>query len=258
MDRIWHEVAQAGLVFWGTTMRQATSEVTFSAIASTEGVISAFQNVAVGMGVNRCAILAPQPFHFSAATETCIFHWGLDDHWVSKYRAILAMRIDRIPDAIIDRARPILWRDMVKWSAISNENMEVLNEFFSAHGRDGISIPLYGPYGHQALISLSFDTPIESIDEPRVVELTRVAMLAHRQYVMLKRKKLVPSLALSDRERQVLAQIAGGCSKKQVARNLGLSASSVDTYQRRIFFKLEVEDRTSAAIKALSMGLIKL
>jgi DNA-binding CsgD family transcriptional regulator len=32
----------------------------------------------------------------------------------------------------------------------------------------------------------------------------------------------------------------------------------VDTYARRIFFKLDVDDRVEAVVKAVSLGLVKL
>ena len=55
---------------------------------------------------------------------------------------------------------------------------------------------------------------------------------------------------LNDRESEVLALLAGGASNPQIARNLGLSLKTVQNYVSRILDKLQVADRTQAALRA--------
>ena len=55
---------------------------------------------------------------------------------------------------------------------------------------------------------------------------------------------------LTTREREVLAQIAEGASNAQIARALGLSVKTVQNYVSRILDKLQVTDRTQAALRA--------
>lgn len=62
---------------------------------------------------------------------------------------------------------------------------------------------------------------------------------------------------LSRRENEVLTWIARGKSSADVATILGISISSVDTYTRRIFEKMGVNDRVSAAVSGVVEGLIK-
>ena len=57
--------------------------------------------------------------------------------------------------------------------------------------------------------------------------------------------------ALTDRERDVLAMIAQGSSNAQIARALGLSLKTVQNYVSRVLDKLQVTDRTQAAIRVL-------
>jgi DNA-binding NarL/FixJ family response regulator len=55
---------------------------------------------------------------------------------------------------------------------------------------------------------------------------------------------------LTDRERDVLALIAEGSSNAQIARALGLSLKTVQNYVSRILEKLQLADRTQAALYA--------
>ena len=55
---------------------------------------------------------------------------------------------------------------------------------------------------------------------------------------------------LTDREREVLGLLARGASNAQIARSLGLSLKTVQNYVSRILDKLQVADRTQAALHA--------
>jgi LuxR family quorum-sensing system transcriptional regulator CciR len=65
-----------------------------------------------------------------------------------------------------------------------------------------------------------------------------------------------PVPRLSNRELDVLHWMAQGRSNPAIARELGLSHETVDTYIRRLFAKLNVSDRTSAVVKGVSRGLV--
>jgi DNA-binding NarL/FixJ family response regulator len=64
--------------------------------------------------------------------------------------------------------------------------------------------------------------------------------------------------ALTDRERDVLRQLAHGRSNRQIADRLTVSESTVRTHVRHILAKLGLESRTQAAVYALHVGLVRL
>lgn len=64
-----------------------------------------------------------------------------------------------------------------------------------------------------------------------------------------------PGEALSTREREVLALLAVGLSNPAIAEELFLSVDTVKTYVRRVFAKLGVNNRTSAALRAAKYDL---
>ncbi len=61
---------------------------------------------------------------------------------------------------------------------------------------------------------------------------------------------------LSRREAEVLNLIAKGQTNRQIAQNLLISLGTTKIYIKRIIEKLEVSDRTQAAVKAVELGLL--
>jgi two-component system NarL family response regulator len=61
---------------------------------------------------------------------------------------------------------------------------------------------------------------------------------------------------LTAREIDVLRQVAGGRSNREVGEALGLTEHTVKGYLKSIVAKFDVPDRTAAAILALQRGLL--
>ncbi len=61
---------------------------------------------------------------------------------------------------------------------------------------------------------------------------------------------------LTDREIDVLKLLAEGQTNTQISDNLAISMNTVKTHLKNVFQKLEVEDRTAAALKALKERII--
>jgi DNA-binding NarL/FixJ family response regulator len=76
-------------------------------------------------------------------------------------------------------------------------------------------------------------------------EIARVPVHTHAQL----------SVHLSERELDVLRLVAGGLTNAQVSERLHLTKGTVRNYVSAILAKLEVEDRTQAALFAINNGL---
>lgn len=73
----------------------------------------------------------------------------------------------------------------------------------------------------------------------------------------LRRATPVPrSTMLSEREREVLALVARGLSNKEVARELGISARTVQAHTIHVYDKLGVRTRAGAALRGAELGLL--
>ena len=73
--------------------------------------------------------------------------------------------------------------------------------------------------------------------------------------------KLTASLTaepVTDRELEVLAQLARGSSNKEISATLNISESTVKSHLRSIFTKLNVLSRTEAIATASRQGLVKI
>lgn len=74
-------------------------------------------------------------------------------------------------------------------------------------------------------------------------------------YLNKPRESSKPFPELTDRERAVLELVADGLGNATIARRLGLSIKTVRNYLSRIFAKLQIADRTEAAVQARRAGL---
>ena len=63
---------------------------------------------------------------------------------------------------------------------------------------------------------------------------------------------------LTNREIEVLIQVANGMFNKEIANSLGISERTVKNHVSNIFKKIDVNDRTQAAVFAIKNDIIKL
>lgn len=82
--------------------------------------------------------------------------------------------------------------------------------------------------------------------------------LAPHAAVRLMREVRTPERTevLTERETDVLGQLAQGASNKEIAHSLSLGEKTVKTHVSNILSKLGVQSRTQAALKATQLGLV--
>jgi DNA-binding NarL/FixJ family response regulator len=62
---------------------------------------------------------------------------------------------------------------------------------------------------------------------------------------------------LTKRETDVLLLLAQGFTNKEIAKNLGISESTVQNHVHNIYCELNIKNRTQAAIYVIQAGLSK-
>jgi DNA-binding NarL/FixJ family response regulator len=62
---------------------------------------------------------------------------------------------------------------------------------------------------------------------------------------------------LTEREREILRLLAAGWTNREIGAELGLTVGTVKNHVARILEKLDVSDRTQAAVRGVELGLAK-
>ncbi len=87
-------------------------------------------------------------------------------------------------------------------------------------------------------------------------EMTTRLLNEFRRMADEKENKSPEVQTLTDQERRILTLVAGGASNKDIAAELDLSERTIKNYLSIIFQKLQVNNRTEAAIRAVKDGLV--
>jgi DNA-binding NarL/FixJ family response regulator len=78
----------------------------------------------------------------------------------------------------------------------------------------------------------------------------RAAEEAHKSRFVVNELQL-----LTDREREVLALLAGGMTNKEIAETLVITTNTVKRHLKAVFEKLDIHTRSAAAAKAINAGI---
>jgi LuxR family transcriptional regulator/LuxR family quorum-sensing system transcriptional regulator CciR len=181
---------------------------------------------------------------------------GFPEPWVCQYMEAELYLIDPIPQLAAVTSRPFRWSEASRLLRLT-EGGERYMEMLAASGLgDGLAMQVYGPKMRNAYVGLGFGGVDPGLSVEDIFELQCAAQIAHIRYCELTEHRQNTADPLSPREMEVLTWIARGKSNGVIAEILGISRHTVDTITRRIFDKLDVNDRTTAAIMGVGAGLV--
>lgn len=180
---------------------------------------------------------------------------GFDAEWERLYREEF-YRVDPLPQIGMTRQSAFRWPEDIDLEVLTPEQrayLERLDDFGMAHG---LAVACFGPFARCGFVGIDRADFKGEIDRERRLMAETCARVSFRRYVRLAQPFTDEVPKLSGRETQVLHLLADGKSNPVIAQLLEISPSSVDVYVQRLFGKLGVADRTTASVRALSMGLI--
>ncbi|MEM8657277.1 MAG: LuxR family transcriptional regulator [Pseudomonadota bacterium] len=165
-------------------------------------------------------------------------------------------RVDPIHRLARRSVAAVSWADVQALPDAGPEEAALIADVEALGLRSGIAFQVTGPRLRNGVLSVGFDVPTADLPAMALARLKIIAQTCHLRLCEMtpERDGLVPQL--SPRERDIVDQIVMGASNKAIARDLGVSPHTVDTLIRRLFAKLGVSDRTSAAIFAIGAGLV--
>ena len=117
--------------------------------------------------------------------------------------------------------------------------------------------PIYGPQQAVGLFLLSPTKTKDLKQETRQYLAQDLYIFQHALFTEYL-KRTSPKIKLTNREAEVLSWVAQGKSNTVIADILAVSPHTIDNYLRRAYAKIGVNDRTSAAVKAVILGLTAL
>ncbi len=182
--------------------------------------------------------------------------FGFPEAWVADYTQKEYYKVDPITRLSLSRTRPFLWSEVRELDKISDEEKMYLYKLSQAVKGDGLAMPLYGPHGRNGYAGLGFGDTSQALSDFEISRLHWATQLGHQRYCELLFKKAPEEIKLSLREREILERVAFGDSSGDIANALAISRNTVDTYMRRLYVKLDVSDRVTAALRGLAIGVV--
>lgn len=175
---------------------------------------------------------------------------------IEAYLAFDFQRYDIVPRVALAAGVPVRWTEVWQTAQTTAEERAFWEKLKAANFPDGYSLPCYGPGGRNAVVGLGRMT-LKEPPEPALLSMLHfAAQAAHLRICALFADDVARDRQLSSREKEILDWVARGKSNTVIADILEISPGTVDTYMRRIYEKLDVSDRTSAAVKGVGLGLI--
>lgn len=178
--------------------------------------------------------------------------------WVAHYTARGYYAYDPIIRTVGQHPSPFHWFEVGTITALTGEQKAYLEDLRGWGFRDGIAIPIFGAKGTTAYFGAGSKTRDFELDAVDLNQIQMACTFTHKRYLELYGVADAEIPDLTPREAEVLTWIAKGKSTAAIAGILSVSEHTVDTLTRRIYQKLEVNDRISAVLKALGAGLISI
>lgn len=160
-------------------------------------------------------------------------------------------KVDPLPDIALNRASAFRWSDAPRLARLSERQKQ-----FIADIGEGVAVHCTGPYARAGFVGIGRPKHPERLDDAALRKVQVAAQLCFQRYCDLVGGATEEPPDLSKRELDVIRWIGEGKSNAVIAEILGITKNSVDSYVKRIFGKLGVSDRTSAAVRAVALGLI--
>ena len=230
-----------------------------NAARSVEALFKVFVDTVGRHGLDR-AIFSLSTAHddIETSAQLGIIH-NYPTDWLDYY---FEKGFNHIDPVLIHASRTVgmfEWKEIPRYLELRKKQRLCLHLGEEAGLHNGLGILMRGPRNQTAGIALATVENKDAFDG----NLDLVSAYCHHFYAAFKRLRKrraqpEPNLFLTDRERDILTMAAHGQSDAMIAGALNMSVHTVDSHMRKIFRKLEVNNRTMAIVKALTLGLIHL
>jgi DNA-binding CsgD family transcriptional regulator len=193
--------------------------------------------------------------------EDVIFLTNVPVGWTDHYLEENYQDDDPIIKECLTQRLPVSWTEKRKAQTRSSREAAVLADAFDFGIRRGFTVPIHGPAGELGIMSLYSDLSdrefLKSTDVGRY-EIHTVSMYLHDaiQKALAVNEDIPKPIPLTEREVEILQWTAIGKTAWEIGSILKISERTVNFHLQNLMGKLGVHNKTHAAAKAMSFGLI--
>ncbi len=223
-----------------------------------EDVWERMAGFARGRGVERIAYHHLPPPAAPDAQLLRIENAGFGEALLQQYLSARTAGIAVLALAIQNSARPVYLDELEADPDLGERERAHLAAYRAAGVVNGLGMQAFGPNGRNGIFAIDLGAGKRRLPPADLAALRWAGQSMHLRYCELVLSTLGELPALSSREAEVLLWVARGKTNGAIGEILGISAHTVDAHLRRIFLKLGVADRMSAALRGLGFGLINL
>lgn len=209
------------------------------------------------LGVVAGTFHVAAPHASQVGPRVFIAEFGHDPQWIDAYRTSEVRQHDPIPDFVMRTGNVMSYADALGQISLNADQNAYVSELKAAGHFDTMAIPVYGPFDFDTYATITLRRPFSPEDNLLVYQVVGVIEASNRRIAHLLESSAAKQIDLSEREAQVLNWMGRSKSSGDIATILDIGPATVDTYVRRLYAKLDVNDRISAVLKGVRFGLIR-
>jgi DNA-binding CsgD family transcriptional regulator len=182
--------------------------------------------------------------------------------WYERYAEQGYGEQDPILKQSMARRMPLSWTERLRQKTWNARENQIMSECFDFGLRRGFTVPIHGPYGELGIVSLYSDLTdrefLKSADLHRY-DVHMISLYLHDaiQKTLTQGEDVPKPIPLTDREVEIIRWTAIGKTAWEIGSILKISERTVNFHLQNLMGKLGVHNKTHAAAKAMSFGLIQ-
>ena len=196
---------------------------------------------------------------FESPTSRNTFIWTRDFpvEYQKRYISDDLRGRDPLPQLAFEHGPVLTWTEVRARGKSIPDVTSFLDELEELGADNWVVFALFGPRNRDGYATMRFAEDPDGFSKMRLQKIHSLILAAHLQLCKVMDEGRA-SVALSDREREVVEWMGRGKSSGDIAAILEISPETVRTYTRRVYDKLQTNDRVTATVRALKLGLIEL
>ena len=220
-------------------------------------VIRATGREAISLGAKAGTFHVAPPHASQVGPRVFIAEFGHDPQWIDAYRDPDVRTHDPIPDFVMRSGNVMSYHDALRQISLTPGQHGFVRTLKAQGQIETMAIPVYGPFDFDTYATLTMGRPFGPDDELLIYRMVGIVEASNRRIAHLLESSVAKQIELSEREAQVLNWMGRSKSSGDIATILDIGPATVDTYVRRLYAKLDVNDRISAVLKGVRFGLIR-